>query len=195
MCLNRYYVAAGVRQYSNETWRLQFAKNGKEYLIKNAQEVSKFYCSQTMSDDQSDREAACHCIAEIGPKLAVIGHDEKNAFKPHIETLLSSLLFCLRDESWLVRDAACVASGIFVACFQEESQSQFNEISDLWIAHLSENIFSVRHHSAKAIATVFESASMFREELEKKITSHLNANILKAKEQKTTTEQFKSMLG
>jgi len=87
-----------------------------------------------------------------------------------------------------VRDAACVATGIFVTSFAEESENQFNEISDLWIAHLSENIFSVRHHSAKAIATVFESAGMFREILENKITSHLNANILKAKEQKTTTE-------
>ena len=121
MCLNRYYVAAGVRQYSNETWRLLFAKNGKDYLIKNAKEVSNFYCNQTMSEDQSDREAACHCIAEIASKLAVIGPDEKIAFKPHIESLLASLLFCLRDESWLVRDAACVATGIFVACFAKES--------------------------------------------------------------------------
>jgi hypothetical protein len=51
----------------------------------------------------------------------VIGPDEKIAFKPHIESLLASLLFCLRDESWLVRDAACVATGIFVACFAKES--------------------------------------------------------------------------
>ncbi len=141
-----------------------------------------------MSEDQSDREAACHCIAEIGSKLAAIGPEQKDAFKPYIQNLLASLLFCLRDESWLVRDAACVATGIFVASFSAESESQFNEISDLWIAHLSENIFSVRHHSAKAIATVFENAGMFREVLEIKITNHLNANILKAKEQKTTTE-------
>jgi len=74
-----------------------------------------------MSEDQSDREAACHCIAEIGTKLAVIGPDQKEAFKPYIKELLSSLSFCLRDESWLVRDAACVATGCFVACFSVES--------------------------------------------------------------------------
>lgn len=84
MCLNRYYVAAGVRQYSNETWRLLFAKNGKEYLTNHSKEVSSFYCSQSMSEDQSDREAACHCIAEIGSKLAVIGPEQRNAFKPYI---------------------------------------------------------------------------------------------------------------
>jgi hypothetical protein len=46
----------------------------------------------------------------------------------------------------------------------------------------------VRHHSAKAIATVFESAGIFREELEKRVNSHLAANILRAKEQKTASE-------
>lgn len=194
MCLNRYYVAAGVRQYSNETWRLLFANNGKELLSRYPQEVSKYYCSQSMSDDQSDREAACHCIAEIGTKLAVLGSEYKDSFKPYIAELLSCLVFCLRDESWLVRDAACVATGSFVACFAEESQQQFQEIADLWITHLSENIFSVRHHSAKAIATVFESAGIFREELEKRVNSHLAANILRAKEQKTASEQFKTML-
>ena len=63
-----------------------------------------------------------------------------------------------------------------------------NEIADLWICHLSENIFSVRHHSAKALAAVFEKVSVFREEMAQKITTHLNNNILKAKEQKTASE-------
>lgn len=70
-----------------------------------------------------------------------------------------------------------------------------SELADLWILHLSENIFSVRHHSAKAIATVFEKIASFREDLEKKISHHLSENILKAKEQKTASEQFKNSLG
>jgi hypothetical protein len=84
-----------------------------------------------------------------------------------------------------------------VACFSEESKEELSELVELWIAHLSENIFSVRHHSAKAIATVFESASMFREELEKKITSHLNANILKIQLslEETTLEFMNALYG
>lgn len=29
MCLNRYYVAAGVRNYSIDTWKLVFGDSGK----------------------------------------------------------------------------------------------------------------------------------------------------------------------
>ena len=54
-----------------------------------------------------------------------------------------------------MRDASCVATGSFVACFSEESREEFSELVVLWIAHLSENIFSVRHHSAQALAKVF----------------------------------------
>jgi len=46
-----------------------------------------------------------------------MGHEEKYKFKSYIRELLSSLSFCLRDESWLVRDAACVATGSFITIF------------------------------------------------------------------------------
>ena len=81
-----------------------------------------------------------------------------------------------------MRDASCVATGSFVACFSEESREEFTEIVDLWIAHLSENIFSVRHHSAQALARVFENAPNFREEISKRLSEHLAMNLLKAKE-------------
>jgi hypothetical protein len=43
MCLNRYYVAAGVRIYSNETWVEIFGGKGKEILCRYASEISAFY--------------------------------------------------------------------------------------------------------------------------------------------------------
>ena len=81
-----------------------------------------------------------------------------------------------------MRDASCVATGSFVACFSEESKEELSELVELWIVHLSENIFSVRHHSAQALAKVFESAPNFREEISKRLSSHLTLNMLKAKE-------------
>ena len=45
MCLNRYYVAEGVKIYSQETWKLIFGDGGKELVSKYAAEVSKFYIS------------------------------------------------------------------------------------------------------------------------------------------------------
>ena len=45
MCLNRYYVAAGVRIYSNETWQIVFGGSGKQIVCKYAAEVSAYYIS------------------------------------------------------------------------------------------------------------------------------------------------------
>ena len=47
MCLNRYYVAEGVRVYSIDTWRQVFGEEGKEVVCKYADEVSKFYIEQS----------------------------------------------------------------------------------------------------------------------------------------------------
>lgn len=32
MCLNRYYVAEGVRIYSQETWKICFGESGRELV-------------------------------------------------------------------------------------------------------------------------------------------------------------------
>ena len=45
MCLNRYYVAEGVRVYSIETWRQCFGDKGKEMVSKHADSISAFYIS------------------------------------------------------------------------------------------------------------------------------------------------------
>lgn len=36
MCLNRYYVAEGVRVYSLETWKLVYGDLGREAIVKYA---------------------------------------------------------------------------------------------------------------------------------------------------------------
>jgi len=92
------------------------------------------------------REAACHCISELCTKVAA--EVDKEPFKPYIEQMLSALLDCFKDASWPVRDCACIACGHFVATFPEESASVFPELLHLWVEHLSDNIQSVRHHSA-----------------------------------------------
>lgn len=43
MCLNRYYVAEGVKIYSNETWRLVHGDQGRQTICKYAKEVCEFY--------------------------------------------------------------------------------------------------------------------------------------------------------
>lgn len=145
--------------------------------------IASFYASQAMADNHAVREAACHCISEICTKVA-IDDASKEPFRRHITSLLETLVDCFKDESWPVRDAACLACGSFVAAFPEESRPKYEELCALWVAHLSDNIFTVRQHSAQALAKVYEGASTYRDDLLQRFTAYLDENIMKVKEQK-----------
>lgn len=60
------------------------------------------------------------------------------------------------------------------------------ELLDLWFKHLSDNINSVREHSAMAlgrVVTVFEAETIPR------VKEYLKANLMKAKEQKEDSKK------
>ena len=69
-----------------------------------------------------------------------------------------------------------------MATFAEESKLKYAELCELWLAHLYDNIFSVRHHSALALCTVYQGSELFREDLMAKFSKHIDENLLKAKE-------------
>ncbi|KAG8226262.1 hypothetical protein J437_LFUL004819 [Ladona fulva] len=98
MCLNRYYMAEGVRIYSQETWRQVTGTAGKELVLKFISHVVDYYVVATESDNHAVREAACACIAELGVKI------QPEAVRPHVDKMLHTLLTCFRDDSWPVRD-------------------------------------------------------------------------------------------
>lgn len=58
---------------------------------------------------------------------------------------------------------------------------------------MSDNIFTVRQHSALALARVFEGAPSYRADLFQRFTTYLDANILKAKEQPAKSGQFSNL--
>jgi hypothetical protein len=118
--------------------------------------VCTFYIEQSIADNHAVREAACHCISELCTKVAA--EVDKEPFKPYITKMLNALLDCFKDASWPVRDCACIACGHFVATFPEESEPVFDELCHLWFEHLSDNIQSVRGHSAESIAVVMKNA-------------------------------------
>ena len=192
MCLNRYYVAEGVRNYSIETWKQVFGDRGKQMVCDYAEPIAQFYISQSLADNHAVREAACHCIAEICNKVC-IDDEKKEPFRRHIPALLEALVDCFKDESWPVRDAACLACGSFVATFPDESQPKYEELCQIWIAHLSDNIFTVRQHSAQSLAKVFQHAAQYREDLFTRFTEYIDTNILKAKDQPAKSAQFSNL--
>eukprot|EP00854_Cymbomonas_tetramitiformis_P005490 gene5490-6653_t len=148
MCLNRYYVAEGVRLYSQETWRTAMGDTGRQWVAKCAPEVVTYYVEASQANNHAVREAACACIAELMSKI------DRAAVAPHVPTLLKALVDCFKDESWPVRDAACSACGNCVIAFPEESRSVLEELYELWFSHLWDNIWSVRETSAIALANV-----------------------------------------
>lgn len=46
----------------------------------------------------------------------------------HVDRLLKALLVCFFDESWPVRDAACVASGRFAEAYPEECRPSLDKL-------------------------------------------------------------------
>lgn len=46
----------------------------------------------------------------------------------HVDRLLKALLVCFFDESWPVRDAACVASGRFAGAYPEECRPSLDQL-------------------------------------------------------------------
>jgi len=181
MCLNRYYVAEGVRIYSQQSWKTLVGTEGKHMVEKYITETVEFYISQTKADNHAVREAACACIAELGTKV------NPDSLRPHVSDLLHALVCCFKDDSWPVRDAACVACGNFVLCFPEECSPSMDELYPLFFENLSDSIPSVRQGAAMSLGNVVKAYG----------ESALSVVIKKAKEglqgvekQEATTEKY-----
>lgn len=148
MCLNRHYVAEGVRLYSQETWRLVMGTKGVQQAERCIKQVVQFYVLQTLADNHAVREAACTCVAELGRKV------DRGVLQPFVLELMQALLVCFQDDSWPVRDAACLATGSFVACYPDECRPVRGQVVDLLLRNLEDSIASVRQGGALALAQV-----------------------------------------
>jgi len=155
MCLNRYYEAEGVRRFSQQTWREVMGDNGRAKVAQFAPQVVAYYVAQSKSNSHSVRESACACIAELMEKV------DRAAVAPHVGDLLRALMFCFKDMGWPVRDAACTAFGRCVLSHPAETAPVLErELWALWLAHLWDNIPSVRRNTAVAAANAVRSFGM-----------------------------------
>ncbi|KAL3873788.1 hypothetical protein ACJMK2_036873 [Sinanodonta woodiana] len=148
MCLNRRSVAEGVRIYSQDSWKLVMSGEGKVYVEKYIQQVLQ----GGGADKHAVREAACACIAELGARVS------KEAVHKYILTLLQALLICFNDDSWPVRDAACIACGNVVVCFQmNPGLMTIPALYPLFLKYLQDSIPSVRQGAALALSNVVKA--------------------------------------
>ncbi|CAL1530399.1 unnamed protein product [Lymnaea stagnalis] len=184
MCLNRYYMAEGVRIYSQETWRLITHGEGRLLVEKYIKQVVEFYIEATESDNHAVREAACACIAELGSKI------DKSAVSPYVSRLLETLLICFNDDSWPVRDAACIACGHFVLCFPEESRSSLPALYPLFFNNLQDNIPSVRQGAAVAITNIVKAYGGAEQEI---VFAKIKEGFENIKDQPATSEKYENV--
>ncbi|XP_071507896.1 uncharacterized protein [Diadema antillarum] len=184
LCLNRYYVAEGVRIYSQETWRQVTGSRGKELVEQHIDHVVEFYIQQSDADNHAVREAACACIAELGSKI------DKDAVRSHVQRLLEALLVCFKDDSWPVRDAACVACGNFVRCFPEESRQSMPDLYPLFFENLRDNIPSVRQGAAAALANVVRA---YGDEASEFLMTKISEGIKGLENQPASSERYSGL--
>ncbi|XP_022785332.1 uncharacterized protein LOC111325729 [Stylophora pistillata] len=181
MCLNRYYVAEGVRIYSQQSWKIIVGTEGKHMVEKYITETVEFYISQTKADNHAVREAACACIAELGTKVS------QDSLRSHVSDLLQALVCCFKDDSWPVRDAACVACGNFVLCFPQECSSSMDDLYPLFFENLSDSIPSVRQGAAVSLSNVVKA---YGETALNIVTKRVTEGLQGIEKQEATTEKY-----
>ena len=151
MCLNRFYLAQCVKLYSHETWRILFCNGGGlEAVASQAGAVCRYYVKMCDADNHVVREGACQAVAELANKLGT--HPEfSTSLQPYVQTLLQALLMCFHDESWPVRDEACLACGTFCRAYPDECLPELPMLKERWKEQLTDQIWSVREDAAVAL--------------------------------------------
>ena len=183
MCLNRFYLAQGVKLYSQETWRIVFHTNGLPLIRTHAGAVARYYTRMADADNHVVREAACQAIAKLASKLGD-GGTGAAALAPFVPLLLQALLVCFHDESWPVRDEACLACEIFVGSYPEECQPELPTLTERWTNHLFDQIWSVREDAARALGSALHA---YPSTLQPVILELLRENIQCARKQPPQT--------
>ena len=123
-------------------------------------------------------------MAELSSKI------DGEVVKPYVVRLLDALHFCFQDESWPVRDTACVACGNFILNFPEESKVKLNDFYPLFFANLHDPIPSVRQGGAVALTNV---AKAYGEESLEFIFAQVAKDFDGIKDQKTSSERYEGL--
>lgn len=218
MCLNRFYLAQGVKLYSQETWRLIFgplsllsstsdegggygalhsnahdggrAGGGIGAVSRNAAPICRYYAKMCDADNHAVREAACQGIAELAQKVG--SHEVyANCLSPYVMILLQALIMCFHDESWPVRDEACLACGTFCIAYANECRPELPTLFARWTEQLTDQIWSVREDAAVALG---DAIVAYGPEMFEKVLAVLRERIPAARDQPAMSrEEYKKL--
>jgi hypothetical protein len=156
MCFNRFYLAQGVKLYSHETWKVVFPNGGIERVVEYLPAISRYYRKMCDADNHVVREGACQAIAELASRLGP-NEEHRQVLAPHVPGFLQALIMCFHDESWPVRDEACLACGILCKSFPEDCRPEFKTLWERWTEQLTDQIWSCRQNAAVAMGDALEA--------------------------------------
>lgn len=190
MCLNRFYLAQGVKLYSHQTWKQIFPEGGVAVVAQSIAPVVRYYVQMCDADNHVVREGACQAVAELAVK---IGMDESHAavLQPHVTVLLQALLMCFHDESWPVRDEACLACGTFCRAYPEECRPELETLWTRWTEQLTDQIWSCRSRAAVALG---QACQAYGDDFFVRLMKFIEENLPAAENQpKMTMEEYKAL--
>ena len=205
MCLNRFYLAQGVKLYSQETWREVFGGADEDGLhasgesrggggigavARNAAPLCRYYSKMCDADNHAVREAGCQGVAELAQK---VGQHPLYAeyLSPYVNMLLQALLMCFHDESWPVRDEACLACGTFCIAYVEECRPELPTLFERWTEQLTDQIWSVREDAAVALG---DAVTAYGPDMLEKVLPIIRKSLPAAKEQPAMSrEEYKRL--
>ena len=104
-----------------------------------------------------------------------------------MDRLLSTLIHCFADDSWPVRDTACVASGSFVRAFPAECAASKDELLRLFLGNLQDPIASVRQGAALAVANAVVA---YPDELLPQVVEKVKAGLKGVKDQPEESARY-----
>jgi hypothetical protein len=147
MC--RYYVADGVNRPALDAWEAVLGGKGRETLASYLPAVVEHYIEMSKANNHMVSEAACHAMAELAARV------DRTAVAPYVRPrLIDAVEACLTAESWPVRDAACLTSGVLVRWYPEETREKQALFFEYWEKNMKDAIWSVRENAAMAFGQV-----------------------------------------
>ncbi|GMH64351.1 hypothetical protein TrRE_jg1602 [Triparma retinervis] len=177
MILNRFYLAKGVRLYSQETWRQKVA-NGKEVLETHLPAVIRHYVKVLDEDNHVVRESAALAIGEIVEKI------ERTKVEPHLTLIGERVKAAFYDESWPVRDRACVCLSLIGKRWGVE-----DKVWDLIVNNLKDQIWSVRENAAWGLVQCLEKRPEKLESLISKFKKDIGSTSAEPRRTRKDVEQ------
>jgi len=151
MCLNRYHVAAGVANYSLETWKMTLHDKGKETVVRWLPSIVPFYVMQTRLANSEARIAAARCIGELAARV------DRVAVSTYAQDLMEAVIRRLNQaDAWEVKAAACNSVKDLIEAFPDRFNLSANlpQLLPSLSALLADTVWSVREVAAVTLGAL-----------------------------------------